>query len=653
MTTADAETERGAVLWTPGRAVVDQAKITAYMRWLADSRGRSFRDFAGLWRWSVSDLEGFWQSIWDYFDVRATAAPRAVLSSHEMPGARWFEGATLSYAEHALRFEGPEDAVVYGHEDGTRVTLSRDALRDQVARARAGLARLGVEKGDRVVAFLPNTPEALVAFLAAASLGATWSSVAPEFGVGSVLDRFRQIEPKVLIGVDGYVYGGKRFDRTAALAEIRAGLPSLRHTVLLSRQGGRLDGTTSWGDLLRESAPLAFEPLPFDHPLWILYSSGTTGLPKPIVQGQGGILLEHLKALSLHCDLGEGDRFFWFSTTGWMMWNFLVGGLLVGSSVVLYEGNPGHPDLLSLWRFAEEVGITFFGTSAPYLLACRKAGIVPKNGADLSRVRAVGSTGAPLPAEGFDWVYEAVSSDVLLGSVSGGTDVCTAFIISCPLLPVRSGELQCNALGAKVEAFDAEGRSVVGQVGELVITEPMPSMPIYFWNDPDGVRLRESYFEAFPGVWRHGDWIELMDDGSSVIFGRSDSTLNRGGVRMGTSEFYRVVEELPEIADSVVIDTGSLTEEGELWLFVVLSTGDLDAELEKRLRSTLRSAVSPRHVPDRIVKVDQIPRTLSGKKLEVPLKRILMGAPRERAVNLDTLANPESVEALVRAARRE
>lgn len=639
----------GALLWEPSDEVRDRSKIAAYMRWLDAEQGLRFNDYAELWTWSVTEIEAFWESIWKYYRVRATAPYRRVLSSRAMPGAHWFEGAELNYADHALARRGSEAALVWRREDGKKGSFTRDELAGQVARARAGLLRLGVKRGDRVAAFLPNGPEAVVGFLASASLGATWSSCSPEFGVKSVLDRFAQIEPKVLLAVDGYSHGGKPFDRAEAVDEVARALPSLEHTVVAPRIGGKLPkNASSWRDFLAESAPLEFEPVPFEHPLWILYSSGTTGPPKPIVQGHGGILLEHLKALGLHCDLGEGDRFFWFTTTGWMMWNFLVSGLAVGSTVLLYEGSPAYPDMAALWRFAAEERMTYFGTSAPYILACKKAGVVPAEAGDLSSLRAVGSTGAPLPVDGFDWVYENVGRDLLLGSVSGGTDLCTAFVTSCPLLPVHAGELQCAALGAKVEAYDARGNPIIGDVGELVIAEPLPSMPLYFVGDPDGSRLRESYFSDFPGVWRHGDWIKITNRRTAVIYGRSDSTLNRGGVRMGTSEFYRIVESLPAVADSVVVDTGSLEAEGKLWLFVVPAPGvSMTDSVKNEIKTALRTEVSPRHVPDEIVTIAEVPRTLNGKKLEVPIKRIMMGTPLDRAVNPGTLANPAALRELV------
>ena len=643
----------GRVLWTPSPEFMAQSNLAAYMLWLAETKGLRLADYAGLWRWSVEELEEFWQSLTEYFEIRFESPASRVLSDRSMPGARWFEGARLNYAEHVLRADGDATAIIARAEDGSRAELTFAELRRQVARARAGLMRLGVEPGDRVVGFLSNTPEAVISLLAASSLGAIWSSCPPEFGVGSVLDRFRQVEPKVLIGVDGYVYGGRTFDRREALGEIRASLPSLQATVVLQRGSvaeASVDGAIGWAELVSESAPLEFTPVDFEHPLWILYSSGTTGLPKAIVHGHGGILLEHFKQLSLQSDLKPQDPFFWYSTTGWMMWNYLVGGLLVGATIVLYDGSPAHPDLMALFRMADEEKLAYFGTSAPFLMACHKVGLAPGSELEFEALRAVGSTGAPLSPEGFEWVYENWKRDVWLGSISGGSDVCTGFVASSPLLPVRAGRIQCNCLGARVEAFDPAGQPLIGEVGELVVTEPLPSMPVFFWNDPDGSRLRESYFDDFEGVWRHGDWIEFDEDGSSVIFGRSDSTLNRGGVRMGTSEFYRVIEGIPEIADSLVVETGSLGREGKLWLFVVPAPGqDLDDGLTGRIRKTLRVELSPRHVPDEIRAIPQVPTTLSGKKLEVPIKRILTGTPLEQAVNPGTLSNPDSIQALLDA----
>jgi acetoacetyl-CoA synthetase len=646
------QVEDGTLLWQPSDERKAASRMRHYMEWLTRTRGLAFENYAALWQWSVDDVEAFWESIWRYFEVRATKPYRAVLSSHRMPGARWFEGAELNYAEHSLARAGGSVAVVYRREDGFRVELTRDELRDRVARVRAGLVRAGVTRGDRVAALVPNSIEALVALLASASLGAVWSSCSPEFGVESVLDRFGQIQPKVLIGVDGYEYGGRRFDRRAALEQIGAALPCATTKVVIPRTGAKPPpGFVDWEAFSAEPAVLAFEPVPFDHPLWILYSSGTTGLPKPIVQGHGGILLEHLKVLALHSDIGEGDRFFWFTTTGWMMWNYLMSGLAVGAVVVLYEGNPAHPDMMALFRLAEEERITYFGTSAPYLLACRKAGIVPVRDVALDTVRSIGSTGAPLPSDGFAWVYDEVKRDVALGSVAGGTDVCTAFLVSCPLLPVHAGEIQCRALGAKVAAFDANGEPVIGAVGELVITEPMPSMPLYFVGDPDGKRLADSYFADYPGVWRHGDWVKIDEKGACTIYGRSDATLNRGGVRMGTAELYRVVEALPDVEDSLVVDTGSLDTEGKLWLFVVPRSGEeLTEEAKQRIATALRTTVSPRHVPDVIVTIREVPRTLNGKKLEVPIKRILMGTPVERAIAAGTVANVQAVDDIVRKA---
>jgi len=633
------------VLWTPPPDVLETSRIGDFMRWLRTNRRLDFATYDGLWEWSVEDLPGFWSSIWDYFRVIAHSPYTDVLPEAKMPGAQWFPGATLNYAEHLLRMpgvSGDEPIVLSYSQTRDRYLLTADELRDEVRRARAGLRRLGVEPGDRVAAYLPNVPETLILMLAATSLGAIFSSCAPEFGTRSVTDRWTQISPKVLVSIDGYRYGDKIIDRRDEVGAIIEALPSLEHTITLSY----LDGERGLGEVSAPTdEPLTFTPVPFDHPLYVLYSSGTTGLPKPIVHGHGGVLLEHLKMLALHHDLGPGDRFFWFSTTGWMMWNFLVSGPAVGSAIVMFDGNPGHPDLTALWRLAEEAGMTYFGTSAPFLLACRKEGIVPREVADLHRLRGLGSTGAPLPPEGFRWVYEKVSESVQLQSLSGGTDVCTGFVGASPLSPVYEGEIAVRCLGSRVEAFDPSGKPVVGELGELVITAPMPSMPVGFWGDSDGHKYREAYFDVFPGVWRHGDWITISERGTSVITGRSDATLNRGGVRLGTAEFYSVVEGLPEVVDSLVVhledpEGGA----GELLLFVVLREGlELDDALKATIARELRTALSPRHVPDAVHRVKAVPRTLSGKKLEVPVKRILSGVPIENAAAKGALVNPESL----------
>jgi acetoacetyl-CoA synthetase len=654
-TPAAGRAAEGTLLWTPPDSLVRDANLTRYLTWLERTRGRSFASYDELWRWSVEDLEGFWGSMWERFEVRAHAAFDRVLADRAMPGARWFPGARLNYAEHALADPDDRPAIAFRREDGLATDLTRAELAREVAAAAAGLRRLGVRSGDRVVGYLPNAPEAAVAFLAAASIGAVWSSCSPDFGTRAVVDRFRQIEPTVLIAVDGYHYGGRTHDRLPVVAEIAGQLPGLERLVLVpgvrDAPERELDAMR-WSDLVAEPDELRFEPVDFDHPLWILYSSGTTGLPKAMVQSHGGILLEHLKALSLHLDLGRADRFFWFTTTGWMMWNFLLGGLLVGATAILYDGSPNHPDLGALWRLAEETEMTYFGTSAPFLHACMKAGVEPAAIADLRRLRSIGSTGAPLSPEGFDWTYRSVAPDVWLGSISGGTDLCTAFVGSCPLLPVHAGELQCRCLGASVEAFDVDGRPLVGEVGELVLTAPMPSMPVRFWNDPDGERYRASYFSAYPGVWRHGDWIKVTERGTCVIYGRSDATLNRGGVRVGTSELYRVVDALPGVVESLVVDTGQLGREGRLYLFVALEDGaELDDELRTRIQAELRTQLSPRHVPDRILEVPSIPKTLNGKRLEVPVKRLLMGAAPGEVAAPGALADPAAFDAFVELAR--
>jgi acetoacetyl-CoA synthetase len=649
----------GEVLWPARSGARTDSDMGRFLAALDAERGLRFEGYDDLWRWSVEDLEGFWSAVWDHYGVEASVPYERVLSGRAMPGARWFEGARLSYAHHALRHHTDDgDRVALSAWSQTRapVELSWDELRDQVARARAGLVRLGVGPGDRVAAYLPNVPEAVVAFLATASLGAIWSSCAPEFGVPAVLDRLRQIEPSVLLVVDGYRYGDRDVDRADDLAAIVAGLPSLRATVMLAYldPGARpRPGGIGWADLLHEAGPLEHHQVAPDHPLYVLYSSGTTGLPKAIVHGHGGILLEHLKQLGLHTDLGPDDRFCWFTTTGWMMWNLLVSGLTVGSSLVLVDGDPAHPDLGMLWRLAGETGTTFLGVSAPFLMACRKAGLHPAAEADLGALRGVGSTGAPLPAEGFRWVRDELGPDVVLASISGGTDVCSAFVGGAPLVPARAGEIPCRHLGCAVEAFDADGRSVVGEQGELVVTAPMPSMPVGFWGDDDGSRYRAAYFEDFPGVWRHGDWLTITEHGGCVITGRSDATLNRGGVRIGTAEIYGVVEAVPEVADSLIVheedpDGGP----GRLVLLVALAgEGRLDDDLVARIRADLRAALSPRHAPDEVHQVQAIPTTLSGKKLEVPVKRILAGADPDAVASRGSLRDPSTLDAIATLAR--
>ena len=650
---------RGELLWAPSPEACERAAITHYMRWLAESRGLAFDTYAELWEWSVADLEAFWSSVWEFGEVRASEPYQRVLARRGMPGAEWFPGARLNYAEHALaRARGSEPAIVHRSELGGDGELTWDELATQVAAAAAGLRALGVAAGDRVAAYLPNVPETVIAFLACASIGAVWSSCSPDFGLRSVVDRFSQLEPAVLLAVDGYRYGGRDFDRRATIAELQAALPTLQATVVLPYldPGADLGGVArgrSWSELLADGAgaPLRFDPVHFDHPLWVLYSSGTTGPPKAIVHGHGGILLEQLKKGLLHLDAGPRDRMFWFTTTGWMMWNFTVGCLLTGATIVLYDGSPAHPDMHALWEFAAASGMTCFGTSASYIAACLKAGVVPAEAHDLSRLRSVGSTGSPLSPEGFRWVYERVKPDAWLFSTSGGTDVCTAFVGGCPLLPVHAGELQCRALGAAVHAFDEAGRSVIDQVGELVITEPMPSMPLHLLNDPGGARYRATYFDVYPGVWRHGDWIEVTARGTAMITGRSDATINRHGVRMGTSELYRAVLALEELVDALAVDIPRAGAEGRLLLFVVLADGVvLDDALRAQVRERIRDDCSPRHVPDEVVAVGEVPRTLSGKLLEVPVKRILMGVGVEEAASRDSLANPDSLDVFARLA---
>jgi acetoacetyl-CoA synthetase len=657
------ETAEGTPLWEPSEKLKENARIFDYMKWLRDEKDLSFEDYNDLWEWSVTDLEGFWASVWEYCGVDASKFYERVLAKRGMPGAEWFSGAELNYAEHVLKHAKgrlDEPAILHQSEVRSLGEVSWGELREKTVALAAGLKEMGVQRGDRVAAYLPNVPEAVIALLACASIGAVWSSCSPDFGAGSVVDRMEQIEPKVLIAVDGYRYGGKDYDRIDVVARLQREIPTLQKTIILpylaeDPDTSPLENVVMWDELLarHEGAELSFEQVPFDHPLWVLYSSGTTGLPKAIVHSQGGILIEHLKKIVLHIDLGPNDRFFWFTTTGWMMWNLVVAGLLTGSTVLLYDGNPGHPDMNVLWEFAEKTGMTCFGTSASYITACMKAGMEPGRDFDLTNLRSIGSTGSPLPPEGFEWAYDHVKEDLWLFSTSGGTDLCSAFVGGVPILPVRAGELQARSLGAKVEAFDEEGNPKIDEVGELVITEPMPSMPIYFWNDPEGERYRESYFDVYPGVWRHGDWIKVKDDGACVIYGRSDSTINRGGIRMGTSEIYSAVDKVEEVADSLVVDVPKGGGSSFMPLFVVLQEGvDLDDDLQNRIKGSIRENTSPRHVPNEIFAVPDIPKTLNGKKLEVPVKKILSGIPPEKAASKESLSNPESLDRFVELSRQ-
>jgi acetoacetyl-CoA synthetase len=639
----------GTLLWEPTPEMQQRSVIRAYMEWLERTKGLRFTDYPSLWEWSSTQIEDFWESVWEFYDIQASQPYERVLSSREMPGAEWFPGARLNFAEHVFRNASAErPAILFQSEREPLREISWAELRRQVAAVAAALRERGVQPGDRVVGYIPNIPEAVVVFLACASLGAVWSSCSPDFGEPSVVDRFKQIEPRIMIAIDGYAYGGKSFDRRETVARLQHDLPSLELTVLLpyldaDASTAGLSNAILWRDLLaHDDAELHFEQVSFSHPLWVLYSSGTTGLPKPIVQGHGGILLEHLKSINLQFDLRAGDRLFWYTTTGWMMWNFLVGGLLVGCTILVYDGSPGWPDLNVLWKFAEDTRMTYFGTSAGFLTACMKADLSPGSTFDLGPLRGIGSTASPLPPEAFVWVYENVKRDVMLISFSGGTDVCTGFVGGTTLLPIYAGEIQCRHLGCRVEAFDEEGNSVIDQVGEFVVTQPMPSMPLYFWDDPQNHRYLESYFSMYPSVWRHGDWVKITPRGGAVISGRSDATINRQGIRMGTSDIYRAAEDVEEVKDSLVMDVDIPGKASYMPLFVVLREGaTLDEALVKKIKGKIREILSPRHVPDDVFAVPDVPRTLSGKKLEIPVKKIFMGTPVEKAANLDSMSNPQ------------
>lgn len=653
------QVEEGEILWRPSKERMERANITSYMGWLKEQKGLDFDSYHALWQWSVNDVEAFWESLWHYFGVVHSSPYEKVLSQHNMPGARWFQGAKLNYAEQVFRsMTGDQPALLYQSETAELTEMSWQELHDQVAAVATALGRMGVGMGDRVVAYMPNTPETLVAFLACASLGAVWSSCSPDFAGRSVIDRFKQINPKVLIATNGYMYGGKGFSTIDSVLTLKAELDSLEQVVLvpcrdLPQPADPVEGTVPWAELMQDAEPLTFEQVPFDHPMWVVYSSGTTGKPKGLVHSQGGVLLEFMKFHTFHLDLNPGERFFWFSTTGWVMWNIVAGSLLVGAVPVLFDGNPAYPDMTTLWRMAEKAGLSVFGTSAAFITACMQQGLKPGADFDLSNLKAIGSTGSPLSAAGFKWVYEEVKSDLLLGSTSGGTDITSGFLGACALLPVRAAELQCRCLGVNAQAWDEDGKPLIGEVGELVITEPMPSMPIYLWNDPDNQRYLESYFDVYPGVWRHGDWLKITPEGGCVIMGRSDSTLNRQGVRMGSSDFYNVLDDMPELADSLIVGYSDAGGQYRMPLFVVPAEGvALDDGLKKKIATTLRTTLSPRHVPDDVFAISQVPRTLNGKKLEVPVIKILSGIKVEKAVNFGSMSNPEAMDYFLEFAKK-
>ncbi|TWG86399.1 acetoacetyl-CoA synthetase [Cupriavidus gilardii J11] len=658
--------EEGKLVWTPSPAVRERAQLTRFMRWLRKERGLAFDDYDALWRWSVTELDAFWDAVRAYFDIRFDTPAHTVLAGRRMPGARWFEGATLNYAQQVFRHAGEGQArhraaIRHAGETQPLAELSWGDLERQVASLAHALRHMGVGRGDRVAGYLPNIPQTVVAFLATASVGAVWSGCAPDMGQVAVADRFRQIEPTVLIAVDGYRYGGKDYDRKPVIAQLAAALPSLTDLIVVPHLDGnaaRIDAAPNvrqhrWSDTLAHDVPLVVDSVPFDHPLWIVYSSGTTGMPKPIVHGHGGIVIEQCKLMAFHNDLGPDDVFHWYSSSGWIMWNAQVAGLLLGCTIALYDGNPAWPDPAVLWRFVEQAGITVFGAGAAFFTGNMKAGVHPAREADLSRLRAVGSTGSPLPAEAYDWVYRQVRDDIWLAPMSGGTDFAGSFVAGCPLLPLHAGEMQCRCLGAKVEAYDEAGHPLIEAVGELVCTEPMPSMPLYLWGDADGQRYHDSYFDVYPAVWRHGDWIRITSRGGAIIYGRSDATINRHGIRMGTSELYRVVEDLDEVLDSMVVDLEYLGRDSYMPLFVVLREGiTLDERLADTIRARIRDALSSRHVPNAILQVPGIPRTLSGKKMEVPIKKLLLGHDPARIANRDAMANPETLDWYFDYARR-
>ena len=659
------------LLWQPTPGLLSDCNLARYTSWLAQEKNLHFNDYPSLWKWSTDHIADFWESLWEYFKIEHHTPYKQVLSGTQMPDFEWFEGATLNYAEHIFRQKtDARPAIIFQSERHPLTEISWAELEDQTASLAHFFRESGIQHGDRVAAFLPNTPHAVVAVLATMSVGAVWSSCSPDFGAASVADRFAQIQPRIFIAVDGYAYGGKAFDKRDTVREICQLLPSVEKVIFIPflDENATLSvekQVVDWTEIVnRPASALAMSgekskiqnpksPLPFSHPLWILYSSGTTGIPKAIVHSHGGNLMEHLKYLHFHNDIRPGERFFWYSTTGWMMWNFTVGAFLAGATIVLYDGSPGFPNINVLWELAEKTKVTHFGTSAPFLVACMKAGISPKADFDLSNLRSIGSTGSPLPPEAFGWVYENIKPDVWLSSMAGGTDVCTAWVGGNPQLPVYQGEIQCRCLGCAMESWDEAGHPVPpGEVGEMVVTKPMPSMPVFFWGDTDGAKYRASYFEHYPGVWRHGDWIQITERGSLVILGRSDATLNRQGVRIGTAEIYRALDQIPELRDTLIINLER--PDGSDWmpLFVALNVGlSLNDELKTKIKTALRTAYSPRHVPDEILEIPEVPYTISGKKMETPVKKVLQRKPLDKAFNRDSMRNPEAMEFFIEMAK--
>lgn len=641
--------KEGELLWSPKDEIIREAAISNYMQWLKKTGRFEAGSYESLWNWSVTEVEKFWESIWDYFQVRSYTPYKKVLKSNKMPGAEWFPGATLNYAEHILRnaVKG-KTALFYKSENRPLSEMTWDELIEKTSSVATYLKSIGVKPGDRVVSYMPNIPETIIAFLATASIGAIWSSCSPEFGIGSTLSRFKQIEPKVFFTVDGYMYNGKPHDRMETVEKLLAELPTVEQVVMVpylksEPRINQIKNKILWEEVLTYKGKLTFEQVSFDHPLWILYSSGTTGLPKAIVQGHGGILLTHL-SVNLQSDITENDRFFWYTTTGWMMWNIVVASLLTGATAILYDGSPAYPDIGVLWRLAEETKMTSFGTSPPYILNCMKAGLEPKNEYDLSHLKVFAYTGSPLSPEGFKWIYENVKKDIRIAPISGGTDICSGIVGSTPILPVYAGEIPCKCLGVSVYSFNDEGKPVINEIGEMVITKPFPSMPLYFWNDKENKRYIESYFDYYPGIWRHGDLLKLTDRGSAVIYGRSDATINRQGVRSGSSEIYNAVEAVPEVIDSLIVDLSGFARKDYMPLFVVLREGlTITEEIKHKINQKIREEVSPRHIPDEIFQIKEVPRTLTGKKMEIPVRKILLGSPVSDAASTDAMSNPKTI----------